>query len=172
MYTSSCFITFMTIIRSLADNGPRRSAQSALLSVTHNWLRQLENGDEVWCVFFDNQPFSVTHNWLQQLENGEGCCVFFDSIKAFDSVPHSLLLQKLSEIEVKPCIIQWICNYLICRSQLVVVGGEQSCVLPVISGVPQGSFLGPLLFLVFINEVVFQVSLEFYISLCWWYWLV
>ena len=103
---------------------------------------------------------------VQQLENGnEVCCAFFDLKKAFDSVPHSLLLQKLSEIVVDPYIIQWIHNYLTCRSQFVVVGGEQSCVLPVISGVPQGSVLGPLLFLVFINEAVNQVSLESSISL-------
>ena len=93
------------------------------------------------------------------------CCIFFDLKKAFDSVPHSVLLQKLSAIGVDPYIIQWICNYLTCRSQYVVVDGEQSCMLPVVSGVPRGSVLGPLLFLVFINEVVDQVPMDSFMSL-------
>ena len=71
----------------------------------------------------------------------EVCSIFFDLKKAFDSVPHHLLLQKLVVIETDPYIVQWIRSYLTCRSQVVVVGGEQSSSLPVISGVPQGSVL-------------------------------
>ena len=56
-------------------------------------------------------------------------------------------------------------NHLTCRSQLMVVDGEKSCVLPMIFGVPQGSVLDPLVFLVFINEVTNQGSLDSFISL-------
>ena len=109
---------------------------------------------------------AVTHEWLQQLELGnEVCSIFFDLKRAFDSVSHSLLLQSLVEIEADPYIVQWIRSYLTCCSQVVVVGGEQSPSLPVISGVSQGSVLGPLLFLIFINEVVNQISPNSSISL-------
>ena len=76
--------------------------------------------------------------------------MFFDLCKAFDSVPHQPLLHKLFHLQVNPFLLRCIHNYLSNRTQSVVLDGEQSDPLPVVSGVPQGSVLGPLLFLVYI----------------------
>ena len=82
----------------------------------------------------------------------------FDNKKAFDSIRHDLLLLKLAEIHVDPYIIQWIQSYLTNRTQMVVVGREQSSVLPIVSGVPQSSILGPLFIIIFINDVALEIS--------------
>ena len=105
---------------------------------------------------------TVTNEWLNTLDSGgEICAVFFD-LKVFDSVPYIPLIERLVVCGLCAYLVRWITSYLTNRKQRVVVEGVESGVTDVLSGMPQGSVLGPLLFLIYIDDVS---KLQFYSQL-------
>ena len=102
----------------------------------------------------NNALMLITENIQFQLDQNKYCAgVFVDLKKAFDTVDHGILQKKLSHYGIRGIASEWFCSYLTKRKQYVIIGNQVSNLNEISTGVPQGSVLAPLLFLIYINDL-------------------
>ena len=127
--------------------------------IDNNILRCEQHGFRAKCSCLTNL-LECFNDWTSSFDDtATGVdIVYTDFKKAFDTVPHSRLLHKLRGYGIRGKVLNWLKSFLTGRRQRVILNGSSSKWTPVISGVPQGTILGPLCFLLYINDLPDRIS--------------